>query len=107
MYDTDDNRTVLRSQRVYVKNSDISVQLSPITPLLQARVINTNNKIEKFPEKIRHLKTFVTNTDNTTGWSELMMNMPYNPSSPLLEAHIKEIIEYQGVICVDYYGEIL
>lgn len=104
-YDTDDNRSLIRTQRVYVKSSDISVQLSPITNLLLQRQITTTIKVDKFPENIRTLVTFVANTDNQTGWSRLQMNLPYNPNDPNLEAHIKEIFQYSGVICADYIGE--
>lgn len=104
-YDTDTGVTVIRSQRVYVKNSDINIQLSPITPLLEARLITTQAKIEKFPDKNRALITFVKNSDNQTGYSRLTMNLPYSPNNPDLRNHIKEILTYNGVICGDYIGE--
>lgn len=104
-YTSDTGRVVIRSQRVYVMSSDPTVVLSPITPLLLAREVDTIYKIDKYPNKTRRLQVYVNNTDNQSGYSILNMTIPYNAISPLLNRHVQEILAHELTVCGDYIGE--
>jgi hypothetical protein len=102
-YDSDFGfRTILR-QRLY-KTEDGQIQ-TPITPLLEARIVSTDCKIPRSRDfNARYVNACFPN--GITGESILKAIVPYRPTDEVYhKAHIAEIAAFSGVAAVDYVGE--
>lgn len=94
-YDSDLGQTVIKRQRVYVDENDNEV--TPITPLFRARVVETPEKVTGTSKGLRRLLTYIGDRQSTA-------NIPYRDEATLI-AHIREILAVERVICGDYFGE--
>ena len=81
--------------------------LIPITPLLQARLVDTVEV--KVPSRgdleLRQLKLCYLNPSNKTGKTEITVVVPYSPEKPEWKEQIKETFDYSDAITITYKGE--
>ena len=97
LYDTDRDTTVIKRQRSYLDPAD--AEITPITPLFTARVVNFNEKVTGTSQGLRHLLTYIDE-------GQFKANIPYNSNNQTnLVAHIEEILAVERVKCGDYRGE--
>lgn len=93
-YSQDNLDDALVNQRQsFDKNGDT---LTPITPLLLARQVNTNNPtIARLGNsEPRHISACFGSTDNKSGESNFIVVIPYSPSDTNHNLHIQEIFNY-------------
>ena len=93
-YSQDNLQDALVNQRQYFdENSDT---LTPVTPLLLARQVNTNNPtIARLGNsEPRYISTCFGSTDNKSSESNFMVVIPYNPGDTNHNLHIQEILNY-------------
>lgn len=113
-YTQDNSEDALINQRQYFDEE--GNQLTPITPLLLARQVPTNNPIiDKLGKsKPRYLSTCFGSPTNLTEQSEYKVLIPYIPGDLYHLEHIKEIRDYvssssflvpQSPLAVSYQGE--
>jgi hypothetical protein len=97
LYTTDFNENILKNHRVYQNQNNQDI--TPITSLFLARVVNSPEKITGSSANLRHLKTYI-------GTGIFIAKIPYSSNDvTLLKAHIEEILAVPRVICGDYLGE--
>lgn len=103
-YYADDGNILTKRQRAYKRND--GTYLTPITPTFQSAILQGDDwKVEGSSADLRHALAYVTNAEETKGWSESKANLPYAPRDARLVQHIREIIAVDGVLCADYVGE--
>lgn len=99
-YTSDVGRDYIFSQRTYTNPN------TPITPLLTAREITTNEKPPRSkPFEARKSVACFLSSNNRQGFSERSVIIPYAPVDDLFMEHIKEIANVQGVETQRYTGE--
>ena len=96
LYDTDLEQSVIKRQRAYL--DDANQEITPITPLFSARVVNFEEKVTGTSQGLRHLLTYIDR-------GKFKANIPYAPSTNNLINHTEEILAVERVECADYYGE--
>lgn len=105
-YDADSGENRTLAQRTYEDSQ--GVRLTPITPLLEARLLS-GPPVDRGRILPRHAMACIPNPDNQSGQSELMAISPYRPGNPLLLEHLREIRDYSNgvysVASVEYFGE--
>lgn len=113
-YSQDNLDDALVNQRQYFdKNGDT---LTPITPLVLARQVDTNNPtIARLSNsEPRHISTCFGSTDNKSGESNFKIIVPYHPGDANHNEHIQEIADYtsssqsvepKSPLSLTYYGE--
>ncbi|MGD1909083.1 MAG: hypothetical protein ACFB0C_24270 [Leptolyngbyaceae cyanobacterium] len=104
LYDLDftPRQTIIR-QRVYKAQNGIAE--TPITPLLQARVVNDSCPAPRARPFIpRRFFAQLVNPATITGVSEYQALSPYRPTDPNLKAHGVEVAA-TAAIAIRYQGE--
>lgn len=103
-YTTDYQQNVIVRQRVYKAQDGTSE--TPITPLLESRLVNTDCPLRN-PGwlELRNIVACFSNNSNATGQSEYTVIAPFNPGDSNLLAHIKEVKAVNGVLSIEYRGE--
>ena len=96
LYDTDLGQSVIKRQRAYL--DDANQEITPITPLFLARVVNFEEKVTGTSQGLRHLLTYIDR-------GKFKANIPYHPGNNNLISHIEEILAVERVECGDYRGE--
>ena len=102
-YDRDNGSIVLLRQRVY-RSRDGEIE-TPITSLLLARVIETDNAVPPRSYTPRRLLACFENDQNRLGQTELTAFIPYAPGDPNLKNHAQEILNFGNVANAKYFGE--
>lgn len=105
-YDQDRGGDRIVVQRTYRDSAD--VQLTPITPLLEARVV-AGLPIERTRIEPRKTICCLPNPTNASGESNMTVIIPYLPASADQEAHLNELVGYDNgtyaVAAVTYFSE--
>lgn len=96
LYDDDLARQVIKRQRSYLDGQND--EITPITALFLARVVQFEEKVTGTSQGLRHLSIYI-------GSDKFKANIPYGPNDASLQAHIEEILAVERVICGDYRGE--
>ncbi|MGK7951401.1 MAG: hypothetical protein AB4368_22105 [Xenococcaceae cyanobacterium] len=96
LYDIDLGKTGIKRQRSYLDSNGI--EITPITSLFLARVIDFNEKVTGSSQGLRYLEAHI-------GQSAFKANIPYAPGNPNLKAHLQEILAVENVDCGTYHGE--
>lgn len=93
-YTQDNLEDALINQRQYV--DEVGNQLTPITPLLLARQVPTNNPtIDRFGKaEPRYISACFGSPTNLSGQSEYKILIPYAPGDANQSEQIKEIRDY-------------
>ena len=100
-----DTRQELIFQIQLTGQGDITGIPTPVTPSYEARWQNIPvNHVPKRPifEPRRVLNKFLLNDGNVT---ERRVYIPYLPGTPEFIQHIRELVNYEGIECLDYSGE--
>lgn len=95
IYTNDLGINQIKRQRVYLDENN--QQITPITSLFLARVVNFEEKVTGTSQGIRHFLSYI-------GKGKFQSKLPYKESNNL-KAHIQEILAVDRVICGDYIGE--
>lgn len=105
-YDQDRGGQWIVVQRTY--RDSVNGQLTPITPLLQARVVD-GLPIEVTRVRPRRCICCLPNPGNASGESNMTVIVPYLPASAEQEAHLNELVNYDNgfysVEAVTYFSE--
>lgn len=96
LYDLDTGGKIIKKQRSYLDNNQ--QEITPITPLFLARVVNFEEKVTGTSQGLRHLLTYLSN-------GRFLAKIPYAPGTTQLIMHIREILDVERVKCGDYLGE--
>ena len=104
--DTGEIRTV--AQRTYRDGNDI--ELTPITPALQARLI-TGVPVDRSRLKPRVAVCCIPNEANVNGRSDMRVIIPYLPASAAHSGHLQELLAHSNgpytVAAIEYFSEAL
>ena len=107
-YDTDfPDRTTLIRQRLFFTPGDPEV-FTPLTPTIEQRLIPLDRGCPvptKLPFDPRTTTACFDNPNNTQGFSEYSVFIPYRPNDDRLNQCIKEIFEIPEVKSLFYSGE--
>lgn len=105
-YDLDRGGDRIVVQRTFRDSQNI--QLTPVTPLLTARVV-TGLPIERSRVQARKAICCLPNPTNASGESNMTVIIPYLPASNDQEAHLNELVAYDNgtyaVAAVTYFSE--
>lgn len=96
LYDNDLGETGIKRQRSYLNLN--GTEITPITSLFLARVIDFNEKVTGTSQGLRYLEAHI-------GQSTFKANIPYVPGNLNLKAHLQEILAVENVDCGIYHGE--
>jgi DNA-directed RNA polymerase beta subunit len=102
-YDRDNSSTQLLRQRVY-RSRDGTIE-TPITSLLLARVVETEDAVPPRTYTPRRVIACFENPQNRVGQTELTAFIPYRPGDPNLVNHAREILTFGEVYSGEYRGE--
>lgn len=97
IYTDDFNRNIIKRQRVYL--NDDNREITPITSLFLAKVVNFEEKVTGTSQGLRSLLTYIGN-----GRFEVKLPYSFQQQSELKQ-HISEVLTVDRVICGDYRGE--
>lgn len=97
IYTDDFNRNIIKRQRVYL--NDDNEEITPITSLFLAKVVNFEEKVTGTSQGLRSLLIYIGN-------GRFEVKLPYSYKEFLtLREHISEVLAVDKVICGDYRGE--
>lgn len=98
LYDDDRGNQSLKKQKWEI-NSITENTFIPLTPLLQSRIVSTNQQYEETNIKLRHLNLLIKDR-------EFVVLIPYASNNlSQLKACIKEILTTESVVTGYYVGE--
>lgn len=107
-YDADGGQQRIVAQRTYRDGND--VELTPITPALQARVV-TGLPVDRSRLKPRAAVCCIPNPANINGRSDMRVIVPYLPATGNHRDHLRELLAHDNgtdsVKAIQYFSEAL
>lgn len=97
IYTNDLGVNIIKRQRAYLDDNE--QEITPITDLFLARVVNFQEKVTGTSQRLRSLLTYIAQ-------GQFEAKLPYGFADfTTLRQHIEEILAVERVICGDYKGE--